>query len=732
MIDTVTDGPGIIQGFLRALSIFDRVAFGILEVAYRLFFLITSSVDVLIDSATVAKFYGRIQLVLGVFMMFQLAITILKGIMDPNSFTNEKTGAGNIIMRVMTSLLILTLIVPINIANPSNDYEKDISSNGILFGTLYSLQTRILENNTLAKLILGDGDVGAFSASKKDSQGLADSEEMKKSSRILTSTLVKVFYRINLKEGKTDDQNQSNYMCNESYADYKKVDVEPQKIIGMVDDTCMVGLEKRYKLTYVPIIPALLGGLFAALFISFIIDIVIRAAKLAFLRLLAPIPVISYMDPNGSKDSAFNSWVKLLTSTYLDLFTRLLVLYFSVFLILRIFNDGSVAFIKGGGFMGALVNIIIAIGLLVFAKDAPKFLKQMLGIKDDKGRGFFQGVGEIAAGAAIGMGAISSFAASARGADLSARQGKLGIKDSDNFWQKAAKVGVRGVGAGFSGLFGAATGVGSGTIAALTAKDHAARAARNAMAERNASAIEFGYAGGSTIGAVGSEIQEFFTGKNAADDIKAQEEKLKADELKVKKQQLLNSYRKSAMDRAKSKAKDSDKTTGTYKGITGNYRLFHAAYEAAINHGTGVHTQYRDASGTAITRAVFDGLSAADQAKYTEESWFDFNGQRINLAEANSIDLGLYDKNTADFYEKDGYGDASIIGYKKAFQDANDGVAMEAVFDGATGMKAKFGEVETEISRENTRISDERVKLNSSEASRKQANAKRFKARRGK
>ena len=39
------------------------------------------------------------------------------------------------------------------------------------------------------------------------------------------------------------------------------------------------------------------------------------------------------MDPKGSKDSAFNSWVKTLTSTYLDLFIRLAAVYFAIFLI---------------------------------------------------------------------------------------------------------------------------------------------------------------------------------------------------------------------------------------------------------------------------------------------------------------------------------------------------------------------------------------------------------------
>ncbi|MBQ6135541.1 MAG: hypothetical protein IJI60_04420 [Bacilli bacterium] len=646
MIDTVTDGPGIIQGFLRALSIFDRVAFGILEVAYRLFFLVTSSVDDLIKGTTVADFFGRIQLILGVFMMFQLAITILKGIMDPNSFTNEKTGAGNIIMRIMTSLLILTLIVPISISNPGNDYEKEISANGILFGTLYSLQHRILENNTLAKLIIGEDDVGAFSASSANGQSAADSEEMKKSARIITSTLVKVFYRINLKEGATDDQNQSNYMCNESYADYKKVDVEPQKIIGMVDDTCMVGLDKRYKLTYVPIIPALLGGLFAALFLSFIIDIVIRSAKLTFLRLLAPIPVISYMDPNGSKDSSFNSWVKLLTSTYLDLFTRLLVLYFSIFMIQEIFAKGSVAFVKNGGFMGALVNIIIAIGLLVFAKDAPKFLKQMLGIKDDGGRGFFQGVGEIAAGAAIGMGAISGYVANARSAQMSQKANhRSGTSVRDRLEQFG------------SGLFGAASGVGTGVSAAYQAKSNPSKAAYDAMAKRRAEAIAMGAAGSTLGGRIMSGLYQFGRGNTHSADLKREVEELEAQQKAVEAEQKFAEskvgkygWNSGTFHKSIGQARDSSGNLVSLDGVRFNWKAAEASWQTAKStHQSVVKLKSMDGTEYTITmdqaNAQMGSLKKSNWENMVDE-WSKANGADAKIKHG-SIEYDIAGDDTA-------------------------------------------------------------------------------------
>ena len=66
--------------------------------------------------------------------------------------------------------------------------------------------------------------------------------------------------------------------------------------------------------TFYRLLPIIL--LIVVILLSFTIDVAVRAVKLAVLRLIAPIPIISYMDPKGSKDSAFNSWVKTLTSTY--------------------------------------------------------------------------------------------------------------------------------------------------------------------------------------------------------------------------------------------------------------------------------------------------------------------------------------------------------------------------------------------------------------------------------
>ena len=48
---------------------------------YQVFFNVSSAQ--LFETETIKNFYGRVQLIIGVFMVFKLAVSILQGIMDP-------------------------------------------------------------------------------------------------------------------------------------------------------------------------------------------------------------------------------------------------------------------------------------------------------------------------------------------------------------------------------------------------------------------------------------------------------------------------------------------------------------------------------------------------------------------------------------------------------------------------------------------------------------------------
>ena len=168
---------GVVHNLIRGLaSAVNLGIYTLLSFMYEIFFNV-SSVQ-LFENETIKNFYGRIQLIIGVFMIFKLAVSILQGIMDPEKFAGPKEGFGSIITRVIISLALLTVLVPINVPDVenANSFEKYINNNGLLFGTLYSLQERILSNNTLGRLILGTTDEATELTADQQAAGMTQAD----------------------------------------------------------------------------------------------------------------------------------------------------------------------------------------------------------------------------------------------------------------------------------------------------------------------------------------------------------------------------------------------------------------------------------------------------------------------------------------------------------------------------------------------------------------------------
>ena len=153
MSDTYSENPNAILNAIRSFfGLLDRAAYGLLLLVYQLFFNVASA-DIF-SGGMIVQFYHRVQIIIGVFMMFQLAMTILRGIVNPDTFLDAKTGGANLIIRICTALFMLAMVIPIGTSG-SNEYERQINNNGLLFGTLYSLQHRVLSQNTIGRLVLG-------------------------------------------------------------------------------------------------------------------------------------------------------------------------------------------------------------------------------------------------------------------------------------------------------------------------------------------------------------------------------------------------------------------------------------------------------------------------------------------------------------------------------------------------------------------------------------------------
>lgn len=416
--------PGVISDLLRTVltTIIDRPAFFILGVVYQVFFTVAEAE--LFSNALIRSFYYRCQMVIGVFMLFKFSVTILEGIVDPNRVTDKKNGAGKIISRIVVSLVILALITPLNIPNPSNKWEEELNNNGIIFGALYSLQNRILENNTIGKLVLGTKD-------DKTTTNTSNTDSANK----FSSAILKGFIRYNIvpeakrktpnfEEGENYEDFSENLVCdtdpkgNSDVATlYRKGN--PQEIISLVNLECSQANGKtlfsstssafkkltgtgNYIFAYSPI-GGIVAYIIAIVLILYTVDVAIRAIKLSILRLIAPIPIISHMSISAKESKgadSFSTWINSLTTTYLELFIRLAILYFVIFLINDMMGK-SIEIDLGGGIIGAVAFVFIIIGLFFFARQAPKFIQDALGVKASPGIGVTlaaAGLGTLAGG----------------------------------------------------------------------------------------------------------------------------------------------------------------------------------------------------------------------------------------------------------------------------------------------------------------------------------------------
>ena len=124
------------------------------------------------------------------------------------------------------------------------------------------------------------------------------------------------------------------------------------------------------------------------------IEVVIRNLKLVVLQAIAPIPIVSYMNPN---DKMLGNWVKQYVGVYFSLFLQLLAITLIPNLMMSLLESVT------GGF---IIKIIIIAGCLLFTKEAPKFIGKLLGLENMSGS-FGDAFKMVKTGLGIGAGAAA-------------------------------------------------------------------------------------------------------------------------------------------------------------------------------------------------------------------------------------------------------------------------------------------------------------------------------------
>jgi len=182
-----------------------------------------------------------------------------------------------------------------------------------------------------------------------------------------------------------------------------------------------------------------------AVLIAIMMEVVVRNLKLVFLQAIAPIPVVSYMNPN---DKLLGTWVKQYIGVYFSLFIQLFVILIIPDLMMKLLDSVT------GGF---ILKIVIIAGCLLFTKEAPKFIGKLLGLDNMEGS-FGDAFKMVKTGLGIGAGA----AAAAVGSTIGGVQAFHATKGQSG-WNRFA-AGANAFGTGVSSIFKGASGGAKGKI----------------------------------------------------------------------------------------------------------------------------------------------------------------------------------------------------------------------------------------------------------------------------
>lgn len=385
-------------GPLRAICMaIDGVLYSLLDNAYDL--VIKLSTAELLKHATIKSLTENLYIIFGVVAFFRLALLLVNAIIDPEKLNEKGKGLSNIFFRVV-GMIILLAVTP------------------FLFEMSYELQEKIVgadaSKNIIFKTILGNNANIASSDNNNTGKALQN---------IALSSLITIDkeYLVNSKQCDVGEKDcgfypltcvsngdgtctpQGGYVYDDSTCDwancqnavdtynemYVNEDMSPSKLASYVGVSKKIEDENGekqevYVYNYMFIITGVVGVAMTYIIISFAIDIAVRMFELIVLEILSPLFIATFVDPKSAQSGPFKNWLSAVGKSYASLYIRLAIIALMVLLV-SIINQSKM--FQSMGDVSGWAKIFMVIGLLIFAKKAPKWIGDMIGIKGDGGLG---------------------------------------------------------------------------------------------------------------------------------------------------------------------------------------------------------------------------------------------------------------------------------------------------------------------------------------------------------
>lgn len=342
-------GNWVSNAFYGILLTIDYVIYLAINICYQLFEVV-SKVEVF-STENVGVISRRIYTIIGIVMLFVFAYNIILAIVDPDSLSKGEKSVKNIVQNTIISIVLVTLFP-------------------LICEYMQIFQNHIIENNTIGNLIMGS------TASDSGENGQT------KGALNVSVTIFTAFYHP-IDENKepvtlTECESSSVKLCSR----YKEMADNAKNGIGglwnfMHDEDLKDGIYDD-DMEYLFPLSTIAGVVAAYLFLSFSLDLGVRAAKLGALKLIAPIPI--FLRITKPKGGQFDKWFSEFTKTYLQVFERIVIINFAMLLISFV-SDINIFASGGGLFINVIATVVVILGILKFAKDAPKMLEDIFNVK---------------------------------------------------------------------------------------------------------------------------------------------------------------------------------------------------------------------------------------------------------------------------------------------------------------------------------------------------------------
>lgn len=396
LFDLIKSVWGVVR---RALLFLDSVGVTFIDNIYNLMISAISA----FDGSKIAEVAGDITkncyIIIGIFALFRIALILINTIIDPEKFSDKNTNIGNMLGRIVI-VVVLLVAVP------------------FVFSKSRELQTTIINNNYISKLLIGTSITNSGEKADSDKGGAYIKDLVIRALIYPDENLA----QLKTTEKKVDQSGGNTQVSTEEKeadqsGDDTQVSTEYECIVddpacdnavaawnndaGLLTLETYIGTyveqgdEATYVYHYTPLIMLIVGGFVTWVLLSFTIDIAIRTVQLMVLEILSPLFIVTYIDPKSSSNGPFKKWLTECGKTYVSLFIKIAIICLMIFFISKI-NDLLGAATQNTSFF-SMTRLLMLIAILIFAKKAPKWLGEMIGVEGDLGGlGIGKKLGEMA------------------------------------------------------------------------------------------------------------------------------------------------------------------------------------------------------------------------------------------------------------------------------------------------------------------------------------------------